>query len=59
VRPFDYLRTGKGYCCEWCDGSYKNWIKKMKRFLKRGNKQEVEKDIQRQLEGHSTSGSGE
>lgn len=49
MKPHKFLRKGDGYCCEWDDGPYNSWKKKVRRAMKRSDKQQAKKQLRKDL----------
>lgn len=53
MKPYEYKRLGKGYCCEWDDGPYSLWKKNNRRSHKRSDKNLAKKEVANELQGSS------
>lgn len=49
------LRKGVGYCCQRCDGPYNKWKNKRKRSLKKRDKNNIKRQLEKELNGQNTT----
>lgn len=50
MKPAQYIRKAKGYCCIWCDGHYRSWKKQGRRAFRRRDKAIAKKEMEKTLQ---------